>query len=79
MSRNCIRRAGPPSRSRIQTYLLYHARSAMWKIGLIPNELGCCGFLETVSGMAVGCGADNRRAPSPSNRENPSQIQAEVC
>src|SRR5215510_14199714 len=36
-------------------------------------------LLETANGMAVGCGADNRRAPSPSNRWNPPQIQAGVC
>ena len=43
------------------------------------DELDCCRLLEMPGGMAVGCGADNRRAPSLSNRENPPQIQAGVC
>ena len=32
------------------------------------DELDCCRLLEMPGGMAVGCGADNRRAPLPSNR-----------
>ena len=44
---------------------------------LDADELDCSRLLEMATGIA--CGAGNRRAPSPSNRENPPQIHAGVC
>jgi hypothetical protein len=43
------------------------------------DELDCYRLLEMANGMPVGCRADNRRDPSPSNGWNRPQIQAGVC
>src|SRR5215469_13759277 len=62
-----------------ESTLHYHARCCDVEDWPDADQFDCCRLLETHSGMAVGCGADNRRAPSPSNRENPPQIQSGVC
>lgn len=78
MSKNWIRRAGPPPGPASRLTWLYHARSAMWKIGLIPTSSVAAAFSKRLAERALGRGADHGRVPSPWNRENPPQIQAGI-